>query len=116
MTTSDVSAKPRGEYWLTLFQTFLTVKAIDQMRMAGPPVHLRDFRSRWARPLEFSGGSGTGGSGFGRRPAADGLELLDPAAASLPITTLVVAAVVVFLMVYVVMPRYTRLVQKWLFT
>ena len=36
--------------------------------------------------------------------------------ASLPITTLVVTAVVVFLMVYLVMPRYTRLVQRWLFT
>lgn len=35
--------------------------------------------------------------------------------ASLPLTTLAVTAVVVFLMVYVVMPRYTRLVQKWLF-
>jgi antibiotic biosynthesis monooxygenase (ABM) superfamily enzyme len=35
---------------------------------------------------------------------------------SLPITTLAVTAVVVFLMVYVVMPRYTRLVQRWLFT
>ncbi|TCT22185.1 antibiotic biosynthesis monooxygenase [Thiobaca trueperi] len=32
------------------------------------------------------------------------------------LTTLVVTAVVVFLMVYVVMPRYTRLVQRWLFT
>ncbi len=36
--------------------------------------------------------------------------------ASLPLTTLVVTAAVVFLMVYVVMPRYTRLVQRWLFT
>ena len=35
--------------------------------------------------------------------------------ASLPITTLAVTAVVVFLMVYVVMPRYTRLVHRWLF-
>ena len=35
---------------------------------------------------------------------------------SLPITTLAVTAVVVFLMVYAVMPRYTRLVQRWLFT
>ena len=33
-----------------------------------------------------------------------------------PITTLAVTAVVVFLMVYVVMPRYTRLVQRWLFS
>lgn len=32
------------------------------------------------------------------------------------LTTLAVTAVVVFLMVYVVMPRYTRLVQRWLFT
>lgn len=32
-----------------------------------------------------------------------------------PLTTLIVTAVVVFLMVYVVMPRYTRLVQRWLF-
>jgi hypothetical protein len=35
---------------------------------------------------------------------------------SVPITTLAVTAVVVFLMVYVVMPRYTRLVQRWLFS
>lgn len=34
---------------------------------------------------------------------------------SLPMTTLAVTAVVVFMMVYVVMPRYTRLVQRWLF-
>jgi len=38
------------------------------------------------------------------------------APSSLPLTTLAVTAVVVFLMVYVVMPRYTRLVQRWLFT
>ncbi|HJV33990.1 antibiotic biosynthesis monooxygenase [Geomonas sp.] len=31
------------------------------------------------------------------------------------ITTLVVTGVIVFLMVYVVMPRYTRVVQRWLF-
>lgn len=36
--------------------------------------------------------------------------------ANLPLTTLAITAVIVFLMVYVVMPRYTRLVQKWLFT
>jgi antibiotic biosynthesis monooxygenase (ABM) superfamily enzyme len=30
-------------------------------------------------------------------------------------TVLVVTAVVVFLMVYVVMPRYTRLIRRWLF-
>lgn len=35
---------------------------------------------------------------------------------TLPLTTLAVTAAVVFLMVYVVMPRYTRLVQRWLFT
>lgn len=29
--------------------------------------------------------------------------------------TLVVSGVIVFLMVYLVMPRYTRLVQRWLF-
>jgi len=33
-----------------------------------------------------------------------------------PLNTLAVTAAVVFLMVYVVMPRYTRLVQKWLFS
>jgi uncharacterized protein len=33
-----------------------------------------------------------------------------------PLTTLVVTGIIVFLMVYLVMPRYTRLVQKWLFT
>lgn len=32
-----------------------------------------------------------------------------------PLTTLAVTGVVVFLMVYVVMPRYTRLVHRWLF-
>lgn len=31
------------------------------------------------------------------------------------LSTLAVTATVVFLMVYVVMPRYTRLVQRWLF-
>ena len=36
--------------------------------------------------------------------------------ASLPLTTLAVTAVVVLLMVYVVMPRYTRFVQRWLFS
>jgi antibiotic biosynthesis monooxygenase (ABM) superfamily enzyme len=35
---------------------------------------------------------------------------------SLPLTTLVVTGVVVFLMVYLVMPRYTRLMQRWLFS
>jgi uncharacterized protein len=33
----------------------------------------------------------------------------------LPLDSLVVTGVVVFLMVYVVMPRYTRLVSRWLF-
>lgn len=37
------------------------------------------------------------------------------APASQPLATLVVTGVVVFLMVYVVMPRYTRLVHRWLF-
>jgi antibiotic biosynthesis monooxygenase (ABM) superfamily enzyme len=37
-------------------------------------------------------------------------------APNLAINTLVVTAVIVFLMVYVVMPRYTRLVQRWLFS
>jgi antibiotic biosynthesis monooxygenase (ABM) superfamily enzyme len=32
------------------------------------------------------------------------------------LTTLAVTGIVVFLMVYVVMPRYTKLVQRWLFT
>jgi uncharacterized protein len=32
-----------------------------------------------------------------------------------PLTTLVVTALMVFLMVYVVMPRYTRVVRRWLF-
>ena len=36
--------------------------------------------------------------------------------ASPPLATFAVTAVVVFLMVYMVMPRYTRLVQRWLFT
>ncbi len=33
-----------------------------------------------------------------------------------PLNTLAVTAAVVFLMVYAVMPRYTRLAQKWLFS
>jgi len=32
------------------------------------------------------------------------------------LTTLVVTGVVVFLMVYLVMPRYTKLIQRWLFS
>lgn len=32
-----------------------------------------------------------------------------------PLTTLIVTATVVFLMIYVVMPRYTKLVRRWLF-
>jgi antibiotic biosynthesis monooxygenase (ABM) superfamily enzyme len=32
------------------------------------------------------------------------------------LTTLVVTGIVVFLMVYVVMPRYTKVIQRWLFT
>lgn len=32
-----------------------------------------------------------------------------------PLVTLPITAIVVWLMVYVVMPRYTRLVQRWLF-
>ncbi len=35
---------------------------------------------------------------------------------STAVTTLVVTGVVVFLMVYVVMPRYTRLLKRWLFS
>ncbi|APW39931.1 antibiotic biosynthesis monooxygenase [Rhodoferax koreense] len=35
---------------------------------------------------------------------------------STPLNTLAITAVVVFMMVYVVMPRYTRLLQKWLFS
>ena len=31
------------------------------------------------------------------------------------ITTFAVTGIVVFLMVYVVMPRYTKLIQRWLF-
>jgi antibiotic biosynthesis monooxygenase (ABM) superfamily enzyme len=34
---------------------------------------------------------------------------------TLPLHTLVNTGIVVFLMVYVVMPRYTRLMQRWLF-
>ncbi len=33
-----------------------------------------------------------------------------------PLTTLVVTGTVVFLMVYIVMPRYTKLIKRWLFT
>ena len=38
-----------------------------------------------------------------------------PLGQSRPMTTLVVTGIVVFLMVYVVMPRYTRLLKRWLF-
>jgi len=31
------------------------------------------------------------------------------------VTTLVVTGIVVFLMVYIIMPRYTRLIKRWLF-
>jgi antibiotic biosynthesis monooxygenase (ABM) superfamily enzyme len=55
-------------------------------------------------------------------PLAHGVPLLvDPMlqAAGAPdlalLTTLVDTSVIVFLMVYVVMPHYTRLVQRWLF-
>jgi uncharacterized protein len=34
---------------------------------------------------------------------------------NLLLSTLIITAVIVFLMVYVVMPRYTKLVQRWLF-
>ena len=44
-----------------------------------PPAVLRDINKRWARPLEFSAESSAGGGRFWRRPAADGLELFDPA-------------------------------------
>ena len=40
---------------------------------------MRDINNRWARPLEFSGQSSASGGRFWRRPAADGLELFDPA-------------------------------------
>ncbi|MFA6009339.1 MAG: hypothetical protein WC799_05090 [Desulfobacteraceae bacterium] len=32
------------------------------------------------------------------------------------LTTFAVTGIVVFLMVYVVMPRYTKLIKRWLFT
>jgi antibiotic biosynthesis monooxygenase (ABM) superfamily enzyme len=32
------------------------------------------------------------------------------------LNTLVITGIVVFLMVYLIMPRYTRLIQRWLFT
>lgn len=32
-----------------------------------------------------------------------------------PITSLVITGIIVFLMVYVIMPRYTRLVRRWLY-
>lgn len=37
------------------------------------------------------------------------------APSSIFLTTLAVTGVVVFLMVYLIMPRYTKLIQKWLF-
>lgn len=44
-----------------------------------------------------------------------GLRLLGAPNNHVP-TTFVVTGTVVFLMVYVVMPRYTRLLQRWLFS
>jgi uncharacterized protein len=38
------------------------------------------------------------------------------AADNVLLTTLVVTAIVVLLMVYVVMPRYTKLLKRWLFS
>ncbi|KXI30444.1 antibiotic biosynthesis monooxygenase [Paraglaciecola hydrolytica] len=43
-----------------------------------------------------------------------GLRLLGIPSSS-PLTTLIVTGVVVFFMVYLVMPRYTRIVRRWLF-
>ena len=57
----------------------VTVKAPDHPGVRMPPAVLRDINSRWARPLEFSGESSACGGPFWRRPAADGLELFDPA-------------------------------------
>lgn len=45
------------------------------------------------------------------RPALGQVSL----AQNRPLTALVVTGIVVFLMVYVVMPRYTRLLKRWLF-
>ncbi|SDT09550.1 hypothetical protein SAMN05216421_2884 [Halopseudomonas xinjiangensis] len=45
-------------------------------------------------------------------PALDLLGI----AGSRVLSTLMVTAIIVFLMVYVIMPRYTRLVQRWLFS
>jgi len=71
------------------------------------PVRWKQFLLTWSAiyPLAL-------GVPFAVSPA---LRLVG-APASLPLTTLAITAVVVFLMVYVVMPRYTRLVQRWLFT
>jgi antibiotic biosynthesis monooxygenase (ABM) superfamily enzyme len=37
-------------------------------------------------------------------------------APNIALTTLVATALIVFLMVYVIMPRHTRMVQRWLFS
>ena len=55
------------------------MKAPDHPGVKNPPAVLRDINKRWARPLEFSGESSAGGGRFWRWPAADGLELFDPA-------------------------------------
>ena len=57
----------------------ITVKAPDHPGVKRPPAVLRDMNKRWAQPLEFSAESSAGGGRFWRRPAADGLELFNPA-------------------------------------
>ncbi|RZL60868.1 MAG: antibiotic biosynthesis monooxygenase [Variovorax sp.] len=71
------------------------------------PVRWKQYLVTWSAiyPLAL-------GVPFAVVPALHALGIPAP----LPVATLAITAVVVFLMVYIVMPRYTRLVQRWLFS
>jgi antibiotic biosynthesis monooxygenase (ABM) superfamily enzyme len=70
------------------------------------PVRWKQFVLTWSAifPLAFA-------TPWLVAPALEVIGIRDSPA----LTTLAVTAVVVFLMIYLVMPRYTRLVRRWLF-
>jgi antibiotic biosynthesis monooxygenase (ABM) superfamily enzyme len=74
---------------------------------AKAPVRWKQFLATWSAiyPLVL-------GVSLALAPALRRLGIAD----NRPLTTLVATGVVVFLMVYLVMPRYTRLLHRWLFT
>ena len=63
------------------FYHLVTVKAPPVEDELNRPADPQGYEGRWARPLDFSGESNSGGGrrAVGRRPLADELELLDPA-------------------------------------